>query len=120
MKRLLIILLTALAASLAFASPPETVAVTYRFTPEGEKALLRAIREHRAVTRKLGLVGPDHRLYRGDGFFLEIFTWKDASIPDDPPPEVRKVWDELERRVDRSKGKAALEVEEIRPVGLAK
>jgi len=119
MKRLLIILLTTLVASLVLASPPETVAVTYRFTPEGEKALLRAIRDHWAVTRRLGLVGPEHHLYRSDGFFLEIFTWKDASIPDDPPAEVRKIWDELERRVDRSKGKAALEVEEIHPVGLS-
>jgi hypothetical protein len=116
MKPLVAAFLTTLAASFVLASPPETVAVTYRFTPEGEKALLRAIREHRVVTRKLGLVGPDHRLYRGDGFFLEIFTWKDTSIPDDPPPEVRKVWDELNRRVDRSRGKEALTFEEIHRV----
>ena len=104
MKRLLIILLTTLVASLVFASPPETVAVTYRFTPEGEKALLRAIRDHWAVTRRLGLVGPEHHLYRSDGFFLEIFTWKDAAIPDNAPPEITKIWSEMMKVIEKKDG----------------
>ncbi|HEY3170087.1 MAG TPA: hypothetical protein VGK08_03710, partial [Thermoanaerobaculia bacterium] len=82
----------------------------------GDMALLRAIREHWAVTRRLGLVRRDHQLYRGDGFFLEILTWKDASTPDNAPAEVRKVWAELERLVDKGEGKPGLEIEEIHSV----
>ena len=32
----------------------------------------------------------------GKTYFVEIFTWKDASIPDHAPPEVRAVWKQLE------------------------
>lgn len=104
-------------AAASAAAPPETVAVTYRFTRENEAALRRAIEDHWMTVRKLKLVTGPRQFFRGDGFFLEIFTWKDASIPDDAPPEVRKIWARLESLVDRNEGKRALEIEEIHPVG---
>jgi hypothetical protein len=32
----------------------------------------------------------------GKPYFVEIFTWKDASIPDHAPAEVRAIWKKLE------------------------
>ena len=103
-------------AAASAAAPPETVAVTYRFTRANEAALRRAIEDHWATVRRLNLVSGHRQLFRGDRFFLEIFTWKDASIPDDAPPDVRKIWARLESLVDRSEGKRALEIEEIHSV----
>ncbi|MCA1829318.1 MAG: hypothetical protein ABR567_10495 [Myxococcales bacterium] len=83
--------------SFAVQAAPETVAVTYKVSKENEAALQRVLDDHWATCRKLGLVRGGRELYRGDGFFLEIFTWKDASIPDDPPAPVKALWDRMNK-----------------------
>jgi hypothetical protein len=116
MKYIVIALLLTFASVPVHAEASETVAITYHVKDENESALLKAIQKHWSVTRRLGLVEGAHALYRGNGFFLEILTWKDASTPDNAPPEVRAIWADMERLVDRSAGKKALDIQEVQPV----
>lgn len=112
MKRTSIALLLTLFAAAAFADPPETVAITYRVGKPNEAKLRAVIDNHWATVTRLKLVTGAHQLYRGDGFFLEIFTWKDASIPDNAPPDVLKVWGEMNALVE----KGGLRIDEIHAV----
>src|SRR5512141_616457 len=84
---------------------PETVAVTYRFSPANEAALRGVIDEHWATLVRLNLVTGEHAIYRGSNTFLEIFTWRDDSIPDNAPTEVRAIWRKMNSLVDGSEGK---------------
>lgn len=92
---------------------PETVAITYRFTPANETALRGVIDQHWASLMRLKLVEGNHQLYRGNGFYLEILTWKDAEVPDNPPGEILEHWKKMMSLVD---GKNGLRIEELRIV----
>ena len=96
-RKLLFTLLTFVLTSSVYADSAETVAITYRFAKANEAALKATIQQHWSTAQRLDLVTGDHHLYRGDGFYLEIFTWKDAAIPDSAPPEIRKIWTEMQR-----------------------
>lgn len=98
----------------AFAhAAPETVAITYRFTPANETALRGVIDQHWATLTRLKLVDGTHQLYRGSGLYLEIFTWKDAETPDNPPSEILEHWKKMTALVD---GKNGLRIEELERV----
>src|SRR5579864_1746421 len=64
-----------------------------------------------AVYRKLDLVlAKPHVVVRGvdsEGltYFVEIFTWKSADIPDHAPPEVRAIWQQLEQACEKRNGR---------------
>jgi hypothetical protein len=45
-----------------------------------------------------------------DVTFVEIFTWRDASIPDAAPPEIRAIWDEMNKIAEPRNGKSGLEI----------
>ena len=92
---------------------PETVAITYRFTPTNETALRGVIDQHWATLTRLKLVDGTHQLYRGSGFYLEIFTWKDDAMPDNPPGEILEHWKKMGALVD---GKNGLRIEELQRV----
>ena len=117
MRKLLFVLL--LAATPAYADSPETVLVTYYPKPGKETEMLRILRDEWAVLTKLNLVVGTHQLYRAESegggrvLFVEIFTWKSSEIPDNAPPEVRKVWGEMGGNTTK------LEVFEIKPVELS-
>ena|ERR1041385_8809231 len=115
MKRFLLII-SLLVAMAAHADVPETVAVTYRFTNAHEPALRAVIEQHWATAQKMKLVSGERHLYRGNGFFLEIFTWRDESIPDSAPAEIRKLWDEMQRLTDNRDGTSGITFEEIHEV----
>ena len=106
------LVLAVLLASFAFAAEaaPETVAITYRFTPANEAALRTVIGQHWSTVTKLDLVTGPHQLYRGSGFFLEIFTWKDDAIPDNPPDAVLEHWKKMNALVD---GKGGLRIDAL-------
>jgi hypothetical protein len=112
MRHALIALLFTLFAAAAFADPPETVAITYRFPPENEAKLRAVIDNHWATLTRLKLTTGTHQLFRGSGFFLEIFTWKDAAIPDAAPADVTKLWGEMNALVE----KGGLRIDEIHAV----
>jgi hypothetical protein len=98
------------------AAAPETVAVTYRFSPASEAALHATIDEHWATLVRLNLVTGEHAIYRGSNSFLEIFTWRDDSIPDNAPAEVRAIWRRMNTLVDSSGGKSGLEISAVERV----
>jgi hypothetical protein len=89
MRRTLMFSIVVLLAVCVHADTPETVAVTYHVTPANEAALRTVIEKHFATGKRLSLL-THHQLYRGNGFFLEILTWRDESIPDNAPAEIRR------------------------------
>src|SRR5262245_24933492 len=67
--------------------PPETVIVTYRAKTGKEAQLEKAIQNHWATIKRLGMVTGDlHMLFRGEDepgktMFVNILTWKDHAAP---------------------------------------
>jgi hypothetical protein len=72
-----------------------------------------------AIYRKLDLVLPaPHVVVRGVDsqnlpYFVEIFTWKSADIPDHAPAEVRAVWQELENTCEKRGGRPGIDFTEV-------
>jgi hypothetical protein len=97
------------------AGAPETVMVTLHAKPGSEEELARVIASHWATARQMKLVRDSpHVSVRGmeDGnkaYFMEIFTWRDAQVPDAAPPEIRKIWDDMNRLAEARDGHAGLE-----------
>jgi hypothetical protein len=77
-----------------------------------------------AIYRKLDLVLPaPHVVLRGVDsenlpYFVEIFTWKSADIPDHAPAEVRAVWQELENACEKRNGRPGIDFTEVTPVAV--
>ena len=94
---------------------PETVMVTLRAKPGAEADLGRVLERHWATARSLNLVRQTpHLTLRGteDGdktYFVEIFTWRDAAIPDAAPPAIQAIWAEMNRLVEPRGGKPGLD-----------
>jgi hypothetical protein len=97
------------------ADAPETVMVTLHAKPGGEEELARVIANHWTTARQMNLVHDSpHVSIRGmeDGnkaYFIEIFTWRDAHVPDAAPAEIRRIWDDMNRLVEARDGHAGLE-----------
>jgi hypothetical protein len=79
-----------------------------------------------AIYRKLDLVLPvPHVVLRGlDSqnlpYFVEIFTWKSAEIPDHAPAEVRAVWQELENACEKRNGRPWIDFTEVTAVAVSR
>ncbi len=103
------------AAAQQNAAVPETVMVTLHAKPGGEEELARVIANHWTTARRMKLVHDSpHVSVRGveDGnkpYFIEIFTWRDAQVPDAAPAEIQKIWDDMNRLVEARDGHAGLE-----------
>jgi hypothetical protein len=75
-----------------------------------------------AIYRKLDLVLPaPHVVVRGVDsqnlpYFVEIFTWKSAEIPDHAPAEVRAVWQDLENACEKRNGRPGIDFTEVTAV----
>jgi hypothetical protein len=101
------------------ADQPETVMVTFRAKPGAEAELERVIADHWKTANELHLVAAaPHVTLRGseDGnktYFIEVFTWRDASIPDFAPPAIQKIWARMNALVDSRGGRAGLRFEEV-------
>jgi hypothetical protein len=39
--------------------------------------------------------------------FVEIMTWRDASVPDSSPPAIQKIWGDMNRLVEPRGGRPA-------------
>jgi hypothetical protein len=97
---------------------PETVIVTYRAKQGTESELARTIGDHWQTARRLNLVEQSpHMLLKvnddgGRVHFVEIFSWRDASIPDSAPPPIHALWDKLNSLVESRDGRAGLEFTE--------
>ena len=98
---------------------PETVMVTFRAKAGAEDELARVIEKHWATGSALGLFQPTpHLTVRGqDGdkktYFVDVFTWRDATIPDHAPPAIQAVWADMNRLTEARGGKPGLEFAEV-------
>jgi len=115
MRKLLIVLLFAAATSAVAAEPPETI-LSYLYPKEGSEAALEAaLHENVAILKKLDVIEPAPVVIvrakdaKERTYFVHIFTWRSASIPDDAPAEIKKNWKLLESLCERRDGKRGIE-----------
>jgi hypothetical protein len=92
-------------ATAATSDDPETVIVTYQVKADAEAALSRVIAEHWRVARHMHLVRPSPHIVvqggeRGKRYIVEVFTWRDGSIPDNAPDEITRLWQEMNALVE--------------------
>jgi hypothetical protein len=112
------------AASRARVDTPETVMVTLRPKAGAEAELARIVASHWAAARRLDLVhGEPHVTLRtrdadGRPVFVDIFTWRDASVPDNAPAEIRTIWNAMNAAVESRAGRPGLEIAEVDLVSL--
>jgi hypothetical protein len=77
-----------------------------------------------AIYRRLDLVLPaPHIVVRGVDsqdlpYFVEIFTWRSAAIPDHAPAQVRAVWQELESACEKRNGRPGIDFTEVTAVAV--
>ena len=114
MRKTSIALLLLFAAVAASAATPETVMVTYRAKKGSEAQLAQVLSRHWETVRRLDLVTAEPReVFRAGSTLIEVFTWKDAEIPDNAPAEVTALWAEMNKLVEKN-GISILEVERVR------
>ena len=105
------------------AAKPETVMVTYHAKPGAENELARVLARHWATARDLKLVRDAPRLNvrgveeGGKTFYVEIFTWRDAAIPDHAPAAIQSIWAEMGKLVEARSGRPGIEIVEVSVVG---
>jgi len=103
----------------AFAQKPETVMVTCYAKSGSEAELARVLARHWTTVRELKLVADSgHVTLRGkqvggQTFFVEIFTWRDAAIPDNAPQPVQAIWAEMNQLADK------IDIVEVDIIGFA-
>jgi hypothetical protein len=96
------------------APKPETVVITFHAKPGAEAELARVIEKHWTVAREMKLVhdSPHLTLRRNEEgnkvCFTDIFTWRDAAIPDHAPPAIQAIWAQMNQLVESRGGKPGL------------
>ncbi len=105
-------------ALVSAADEPETVIATFHAKPGAEAALAKVIADHFATARQLNLVlAEPHvtmRMSEGDKTALvDIFTWRDGSIPDKAPPAILAIWTEIARLTEPRGGKPAIDIVQV-------
>jgi hypothetical protein len=108
-------LLTASTRAGARADEPETVIVTWRVKAGAEAEAQAILARHWETARRLNLVreSPHVTLRTSDAAgktFVEIFTWRDAAIPDAAPAEIRAIWDDMNKIAEPRGGRPGLEI----------
>jgi hypothetical protein len=122
MLKTLILSLALFTLASAASAAPETVLVTYRPQAGNAEKLEQLIARHGATLKRLGLVTADpHLTYRaadssGKPIVLDLLTWKDDAIPDDAPAEVRAIWGEMQKLVEKRDGRPGIEILIVKPV----
>ena len=77
-----------------------------------------------AIYTRLGLVLPHPHIVlqgaddKGRPFFVEVFTWKSPDIPDNAPPEVKAVWQQMEQLCEPRDGRPGIDFEALTPVAV--
>jgi hypothetical protein len=101
------------------ADEPETVVITLRAKAGAADELAQVIARHWEAARRLKLVQETgHLTMRGteEGdrvFFMDVFTWRDASIPDAAPKEIQAIWAEMNRLVEKRGGRPGLTIDQV-------
>jgi len=97
---------------------PETVMITLHAKAGAEAELAQVIARHWDTARRLKMIRetPHLTLRSAEGGqtdFVEIMTWRDASIPDSAPPEIQKIWGEMNRLVEKRGDAPGLRIEQM-------
>ena len=101
---------------------PETVMITLHAKAGAEAELAQVIARHWETAQRLKLVtDAPHVTLRGteaaEGamrtFFVDVFTWRDASIPDAAPKEILAIWADMNRLVEKRNGRPGLTIDEM-------
>jgi hypothetical protein len=106
----------------ARAEAPETVMITLHAKAGAEAELTQVIARHWETARRLNMVrDTPHLTLRsaegGQTDFVEIMTWRDASLPDSAPPEIQKIWAEMNRLVEKRGSVPGLSIEQMSVIG---
>jgi hypothetical protein len=98
---------------------PGTVIVTVHARRGADAELARVLAEHWKTARRLNLVlETPHVTLKGtegsgDIYFLDIFTWRDASVPDNAPAAIQAIWGEMNKLAESRDGKRGIEISEV-------
>ena len=97
---------------------PETVMITFHAKAGAEAELVQVIARHWQTARRLKMIRetPHLTLRSAEGAqtdFVEIMTWRDASVPDAAPPEIQKIWAEMNRLVEQRGTTPGLRIEQM-------
>ena len=104
------------------AEEPETVMITLHAKAGAEAELAQVIARHWDTARRLKMVrDTPHLTLRsaqgGQTDFVEIMTWRDASLPDSAPPEIQKIWADMNRLVEKRGDLPGLRIEQMSVIG---
>jgi hypothetical protein len=124
MRRLARIAIAALvvgtAVSHLHAEEPETVVITLHAKPGAAAELEKVVARHWETARRLKLVRDEagHLTMRGveqgdQTFVMEVFTWRDAAIPDAAPKEIQAIWAEMNALVEKRGGRPGLTIDQV-------
>ena len=75
-----------------------TVLATYTLPPEAEAEFEGLLAAHWPTLSRLGLTdGTPARIFKGEGVYFELFTWRDAEAPGvaHHTPEVMAIWEPM-------------------------
>jgi hypothetical protein len=106
----------------ATGNDPETVMVILHVRHGSEDQLAQVIANHWETARRLNLVLDTPRVTLkgmesgGDTYFVDIFTWRDASIPDSAPTAIQALWGEMNTLVESRNGKRGIEIAMVKHV----
>jgi hypothetical protein len=100
------------------ADTPETVVVTYHVKAGEEAAIERVLAEHWQTARRLRLVLPAPHILvareeHGHHDLIEILTWRDGGIPDDPPEAILQLWARMNALVEPRDGQPGLDFSKV-------
>jgi hypothetical protein len=102
----------------AAAEKPETVMLRFQAKAGAEEELARVIARHWNTARDLKLVREaPHVTVRGTeegkSYFIDIFTWRHASIPDAAPAAIQAIWAEMNKLVEPRGGRPGIQIAEV-------
>ncbi len=101
------------------APKPETVMITFQAKPGAGAELARVIEKHWTVARDMRLVEDSphltlRRVEEGNQVsFTDIFTWRDAAIPDNAPPAIQAIWAQMNQLVEPRGGRPGLAIANV-------
>jgi hypothetical protein len=105
------------------AAEPETVMLTLQAKAGAEQSLADVVARHYETAQRLDMLQPGAahvtlRRVESDGrvTFVEILTWRDASVPDSAPKNIRALWNEMNALVETRSGRPGLDIVEMTTV----
>jgi hypothetical protein len=97
----------------------ETIHSVAHVKPGHEAEYAKLSQKAWTIYKQLGLVlNTPHVVLRGTdekgrAYFVEVFTWKNADIPDHAPVEVKTIWRQLEGACELRDGRPGIDFSEV-------